>query len=83
LPTATTEWVRALELLARRPDGCPEAVMLAEGFKIAFLAGLVRDGLVTAELNTARVVWVQITNLGEKFSPADASVVRDRGSHAG
>jgi hypothetical protein len=40
--------------------------MLAEGFKIAFLADLVRDGLVTAELKTAHVVWVQITDLGRE-----------------
>jgi hypothetical protein len=66
LPTATTELVRALRLLARRPDGCPEAVILAEGFKIAILAGLVRNGLVTAELTAARVVWVQITELGRE-----------------
>jgi hypothetical protein len=66
LPTATSEWARALRLLARRRDGCAEAVMLAEGFKIAFLASLVRDGLVTGELNTARVVWVQITELGRE-----------------
>jgi hypothetical protein len=69
LPTATTELVRALRLLARRPDGCPEAIMLAEGFKIAFLAGLVRNGLVTAELTPARVVWVQITELGREAHP--------------
>jgi hypothetical protein len=71
LPTATTELVRALRLLARRPDGCPEAVMLAEGFKIAFLAGLVRNGLVTAELTAARVVRVQTLSSDEKLSPAD------------
>jgi hypothetical protein len=40
--------------------------MLAEGFKIAFLAGLVRNGLVTAELTAARVLWVQITELGRE-----------------
>ena len=43
--------------------------MLAEGFKIAFLAGLVRNGLVTAELTAARVVWVQITELGREAHP--------------
>jgi hypothetical protein len=58
--------VRALRLLVRRPDGCAETVMLAEGFKIAFLAGLVRDGLATAEMKTAHVVWVQITDLGRE-----------------
>jgi hypothetical protein len=66
LPVATTEWVRVLRLLACRPDGCPQAVMLADGFKVAFLAGLVRDRLVTVELTAARVVWVQITELGRE-----------------
>jgi hypothetical protein len=58
--------VRALRLLARLPDGCAETVMLAEGFRIPFLASLVSDGLVTAELNAAHVVWVQITDLGRE-----------------
>jgi hypothetical protein len=42
LPTATTEWVQALESLARHPNGCSEALMLAHGFTVAFLAGLGR-----------------------------------------
>jgi hypothetical protein len=36
--------------------------MLAHGFGITLLADLVRDRLVTAELNTTRVVWIQITD---------------------
>jgi hypothetical protein len=67
LPPATTERVWALRLLARRLEGCAETVMLAEGFEIAFLAGLVSDRLVTAELNAARVVWGQITDLGREL----------------
>jgi hypothetical protein len=41
--------------------------MLEEGFRVAFLADLVRDGLVTAELKNAHVVWVQITDLGREI----------------
>jgi hypothetical protein len=66
LPPATTERVRALRSLARRPEGCAEIVMIEEGFRIAFLADLVRDGLATAELKNAHVVWVQITDLGRE-----------------
>jgi hypothetical protein len=66
LPTATTEWVQALESLARHPNGCSEALMLAHGFTVAFLAGLVRGRLVTAELNATHVVWMQITDLGRE-----------------
>jgi hypothetical protein len=66
LPAATTERVRALRLLARYPNGCAEAVMLAHGFTVVFLAGLVRGRLVTAELNAAHVVWMQIADLGRE-----------------
>jgi hypothetical protein len=38
---------RALEALARHPDGCDEAVLLADGFTVGQLAGLVIDGLAT------------------------------------
>jgi hypothetical protein len=66
MPTATTERVRALGLLARCPDGCTEALILANGFTVPFLAGLVSDRLVTAELRTAQDVWVRITDLGRE-----------------
>jgi hypothetical protein len=47
---ATTEWVRALRLLARRPDGCPEAVMLADGFRLFVGAfSLMRSGHTSTE----------------------------------
>jgi hypothetical protein len=41
--------------------------MLAQGFTVAFLADLVRDRFATAELNTANVVWVEITDLGREM----------------
>jgi hypothetical protein len=66
LPAATTERVRALQLLACHPSGCTEALVLAHGFTIAFLAGLVRGRLVTAELNASHVVWMRITDLGRE-----------------
>jgi hypothetical protein len=66
LPAAATERMRALRLLARYPNGCAEALMLAHGFTVVFLAGLVRGRLVTAELNVSHVVWMQITDLGRE-----------------
>jgi hypothetical protein len=66
LPAATTERVRALQLLARYPNGCTEALMLAHGFTVVFLAWLVRGRLVTAELNATHVVWMRITDLGRE-----------------
>jgi hypothetical protein len=69
----STERLRALRLLARCPNGCTEAVMMAYGFSIDFLAALVSDGLVTAEPSTMRaggrqvvVVWLQMTEAGRK-----------------
>ena len=47
--------------------------MLAHGFTITFLADLVFDGLVTAELNTTRVVWMQITDLGREVLAQQAA----------
>jgi hypothetical protein len=40
---------RALQVLATSPDGCTEAIMLAHGFKLALLVGLISDGLATAQ----------------------------------
>jgi hypothetical protein len=40
--------------------------MLAQGFSVTFLAGLVRDRFATAELKNANVVWVEITDLGRE-----------------
>jgi hypothetical protein len=67
LPAATTERVWALGLLARCPDGCAEALVPAQGFTVAFLASLVREGFVTAELKNANVVWMEITDLGREM----------------
>jgi DNA-binding PadR family transcriptional regulator len=66
MPTATTERAHALRLLARCPDGCPEALILAHGFTVPLLADLVSARFVTAELRPARDVWVQITELGRE-----------------
>jgi len=40
---------RALELLAASPNGCTEALMLANGFPIEMLVELIRTGLASAE----------------------------------
>ena len=41
---------RALELLAASPDGCTEAIMVAHGFTIDFLADMVRAGIAAAKV---------------------------------
>jgi hypothetical protein len=64
---------RSLEALARAPDGCAEAVLLADGFTIRQLSGLVIDGFATLERRRINVggrerpvFWMQITGAGRK-----------------
>jgi hypothetical protein len=67
----TAERKRALRMLTRSPDGCTEAILLAYGFKIEMLAGLLLDGLATAAPETVpagrrqfKVVRLMITDAG-------------------
>jgi hypothetical protein len=64
---------RSLEALARAPDGCAEAVLLADGFTIKQLSGLVIDGFATLERRCTNVgdrerpvLWMQITEAGRQ-----------------
>jgi hypothetical protein len=64
---------RAHELLASRPDGCSEALMLAHGFPASLLIEMVRDGLATAAPErmmagnrALEVTRLQITDAGWK-----------------
>jgi hypothetical protein len=48
-PRVTTEQRRALELLARDPPGATgHLLVIAHGFEMKMLAGLVHEGLATA-----------------------------------
>jgi hypothetical protein len=77
LPAATTERVRALQLLAAYPNGCAEALMLGHGFTVTFLAGLVQGRFVRVERNASHVVWMQITDLGREAIARWAAPVAD------
>ena len=62
---------RVLDVLARHSDGCAEAVLLADGFTIRLLAGLVIDGFATGSVarialdgREKPVVWMKITDAG-------------------
>jgi hypothetical protein len=64
---------RALQLLARSPNGCTEALMMAHGFEGAMLGKLVVDGLALATPHHTQaghrkmiVVWISITTAGRK-----------------
>jgi hypothetical protein len=61
----------ALDMLAGSPRGVTESVMLAHGFTVGLLAGLVRDGLATAASDIVlagkrkvQVTRVRITDAG-------------------
>src|SRR5258706_4508445 len=52
--SAKQRW--ALEILAAAgPRGCAGATLLAHGFRVDMIAGLVHDGLATAHCETMRV----------------------------
>jgi acyl-coenzyme A thioesterase PaaI-like protein len=65
---------RALAILANaKARGCTAATLLAHGFKIEMLAGLVRDGYATAcpevvkaDGRTTEVARVRITDVGRR-----------------
>jgi hypothetical protein len=61
----------ALEELARHPDGHAQAPLVADGFTVKQLAGLVIDGFATLQRRSANVdgrersvLWMQITEAG-------------------
>jgi hypothetical protein len=63
----------ALNLLARSTHGYRESILLAHGFTIEMLSGLVRDGLIAAQREpaflTRRAIVVtrmRITDAGRK-----------------
>jgi hypothetical protein len=67
----TREQRRALQLLARHPDGCGEAVLLKAGSSVGQLVVLMIDGFATVQRRRAylsrretTVVWMQITEEG-------------------
>jgi hypothetical protein len=71
--TLSLERQRLLRLLARCPDGVTEALLLAYGFSIPFLAEVVADGYAAASESTMRagrqpvaVVHVKITPAGRR-----------------
>jgi hypothetical protein len=64
---------RALRLLARSPDGCTEAILMAHGFHLAMLGKLAFDGFANVEARETmagsrrmKVFWLQITEAGRK-----------------
>ena len=63
---------QALELLAACPDGCTEALMLANGFTAELLVELVTAGLATAQTErmirrSIEVARVRITEAGRRM----------------
>ena len=74
---------RALELLASSPDGCTEALMVANGFTIELLLELLRTGLATAHAERiivdgkmTEVARMGITDEGRRLLGGDAATIR-------
>jgi hypothetical protein len=58
---------RALQLLARSPNGCTESEMLAYGFELATLGDLIFAGFALAAPREALpIMWLQITEVGRQ-----------------
>jgi hypothetical protein len=64
---------RALEVLSRHPEGCAEAILLADGFHAGQLTVLVFDGLAEMQRTVTdtggrqrTVTWMKITEEGRK-----------------
>ena len=81
----SAEQRRALRLLAGSPLGCTEAILLAHGLEAELLALLVRDGLATTQPGTMRagrrqieVVWVMITDAGQRALGQQMTLLRHR-----
>jgi hypothetical protein len=73
----------ALELLASSPDGCTEALMVANGFTIELLLELLRTGLATAHSERrivdgkmTEVARMGITDEGRRLLGSDAATTR-------
>jgi hypothetical protein len=73
MATLTGEQCSALRLLARSPNGCTDAILLAHGFDLAMLAKLAFDGFANlgaretmAGSRGMKVFWLQITPAGRK-----------------
>jgi hypothetical protein len=67
MPSLTDEQRRALRVLARHPHGCPEAMLLEQGFTVGQLGQLVFSRL--AKIRPAgrqKVFLVKITAAGLK-----------------
>jgi hypothetical protein len=70
---------QALELLAGDERGATETLLLAHGFTLRMLVGLIRAGLATAERETMKaaarpieIVRVRITTAGRQGHVPDA-----------
>jgi hypothetical protein len=69
---------RALELLAASPDGCTEALLLANGFAVELLLDLVRAGLVSVEPERMMAGGRQIEVARVKITEAGRKVLQPR-----
>ena len=70
VPEFSSEWRRALDLLARSDDGCTASLLSAHGFASEIIAGLVDSGLVAC--TTERILTGQRTVIVTRFNITDS-----------
>ena len=73
MPDYSTDWRRALEMLAKSANGCATSLLLAHGFTSSLGAELITTGFATAKSERMRagqrtvdVTRVRITDAGER-----------------
>jgi hypothetical protein len=78
---------QALELLAASPDGCTEALMLANGFTAELLVGLIHAGLASAQAERMiaadkmiELARVRITEQGRRSLAGASMALSNRGN---
>jgi hypothetical protein len=75
--SAVGEQRRALQLLARSPTGCAEALMLAHGFSAEMLGHLMLDGLVTTQVGIIQAGWRALTVTCIEITESGQSALRE------
>jgi hypothetical protein len=77
--TITLDQRRALELIAAETAGCPECLLVAQGFNLDFLGELVRSGLAGVEAERSRDGSVGAGTEGRWAPPAFRLLITTHG----
>jgi hypothetical protein len=70
---------RVLQLLAENPDGCTDALLLAYGFPLKIIDGILGSGLATATAGRAFVSGRPVDAARLRITDAGLRALADRG----